>query len=101
MQELLDQTEKELKYRNYSCKTIKAYLGSLREYLNYAGSNVKYIDDGKIKDFLIKKQDKGYAPQTINLYLNSIKFFYRDVLKNHYKINLKFAKRNLKIPIVL
>jgi site-specific recombinase XerD len=101
MQEILNQTEKELKYRNYSAKTIKAYLSCIKEYLGYIGSKYNFVDENKIKDFLIQKQNKGYSPQTINLYLNSIKFIYRDVLKNHYKINLKFAKRSLKIPVVL
>ncbi|OGD67931.1 hypothetical protein A3F08_03490 [Candidatus Berkelbacteria bacterium RIFCSPHIGHO2_12_FULL_36_9] len=101
MQEYLEKTEKELKYRNYSPKTIDAYLGCLQEYLGYIKPDFKYINEDKVKDFLIKKQDKGYAPQTVNLYLNSIKFFYRDVLKNPYKINLKFAKRSKKLPVVL
>lgn len=101
MQQFLDQTIRELKYRNYSPKTIKAYLDCLKEYLGYVGTNYKYINEEKIKDFLLEKQNKGYSPQTVNLYLNSIKFFYRDVIKNHYKINLKFAKRSKKLPIVL
>lgn len=101
MQELLDQTEKELRYRNYSLKTVKAYLGCLKDYFLFIGDNYKYINENKIKDFLIQKQDRGYAPQTINLYLNSIKFFYRDVLNNYHKITLKFAKKTQKIPVIL
>lgn len=101
MQYYLKQTEKELKYRNYSLKTIKSYSRCIREYLEFIQPNYKYFNENKIKDFLIKKQDKKYSPQTINLYLNSIKFFYREVLKKSEKINLKFAKRNQKLPIVL
>lgn len=101
MQDLLIQTERELKYRNYSPKTIKAYLNCLNNYLSYIKPNFKFINEEKIKEFLIKKQNKGYAPQTVNLYLNSIKFYYRDVLRNSYKINLKFAKINKKLPVVL
>ncbi|MFC1613539.1 tyrosine-type recombinase/integrase, partial [Patescibacteria group bacterium] len=33
--------------------------------------------------------------------LNSIKFLYREILKNSEKIDLKFAKRSKKLPIVL
>jgi len=32
MQEYLEKTRQELRLRNYSFKTIKAYLGCLREY---------------------------------------------------------------------
>ena len=53
------------------------------------------------ENFLLQKIDAGQSPQTINLALNSIKFFYREVLKNTDKIDLKFAKRNKKLPVVL
>ncbi len=101
MQEYLKQIRQELRLRNYSPKTIKAYLGCLGEYFNFKEFNLGKIDEDKIKQFLLNKQSKNYSPQTINLYLNAIKFFYREVLKIPQKINLKFAKRNKKLPIVL
>ncbi len=100
-QKYLEQTRQELKLRNYSSKTIKAYLRCLEEYFDFKKSNLEKINEEDIKQFLLNKQDKNYAPQTINLYLNAIKFFYREVLKIPRKINLKFAKRNKKLPIVL
>jgi len=96
MQEYLEKTRQELRLRNYSFKTIKAYLGCLQEYFE-----LEKINEGKIKQFLLKKQSKNYSSQTVNLYLNAIKFFYREVLKIPQKINLKFAKRSKKLPIVL
>jgi len=100
-QEYLEQIRRELKLRNYSFKTIKAYLGCLREYFDFKKFNLEKIDEENIKQFLLNKQDKNYSSQTINLYLNAIKFFYREVLKIPQKINLKFAKRSKKLPIVL
>lgn len=101
MEKYLIQTKNELRLRNYSPKTIESYLGCLRDYFNFLKANFEKLNEEKIKEFLLKKQDKNYAPQTINLYLNAIKFFYRDVLKIPRKINLKFAKRIKKLPIVL
>jgi site-specific recombinase XerD len=97
----LEQTSQKLRLRNYSFKTIKAYLGCLREYFNFKKFNLGKIDEENIKQFLLNKQDKNYSSQTINLYLNAIKFFYREILKIPEKINLKFAKRSKKLPIVL
>ena len=101
MQEYLEKTRQELRLRNYSAKTVKAYLGCLREYFDFKKFNLEKIDEGKIKQFLLNKQDRDYSSQTVNLYLNAIKFFYREVLKTLQKINLKFAKRNKKLPIIL
>jgi len=100
-QKYLEQTKQELKLRNYSPKTIKAYLGCLRGYFDFQKFNLEKIDEENIKRFLLNKQNKNYSSQTINLYLNAIKFFYREVLKTPQKINLKFAKRSKKLPIVL
>ena len=72
--EYLKQTSQELKLRNYSFKTIKTYLGCLREYFDFKKFNLEKIDEENIKQFLLNKQDKNYSSQTINLYLNAIKF---------------------------
>lgn len=101
MQEYLEKTRQELKLRNYSFKTIKTYLSCLREYFDFKKFNLEKVDEEKIKQFLLNKQNKNYSSQTINLYLSAMKFFYREVLKIPQKINLKFAKRNKKLPIVL
>ncbi len=100
----LDKTEQELKLRNYSQKTIKSYLSCLREYFDFLSFNKAIKDlksNEKVKSFLLIKKDKGKSGQTINLYLNAIKFFYRDVLKSVDKIDLKFSKTSKKLPIVL
>jgi len=67
----LKQTRQKLKLRNYSFKTIKAYLGCLREYFDFKKFNLEKIDEENIKRFLLNKHDKNYSSQTINLYLNN------------------------------
>ncbi len=97
----LKQIENELKLRNYSQKTIKAYLYYIREYLRFAGQR-KFTDKNEAaRAYLLAKQRAGWSPQTINLALNSIKFFYREILKSFEKIDLKFARRSQKLPVVL
>lgn len=100
-QKCLKQTKQELKLRNFSLKTIRSYIGCLREYFDFKKLNLEKIDEERIKQFLLNKQNKNYSPQTVNLYLNAIKFFYCEVLKIPQKINFKFAKRIKKLPIIL
>lgn len=96
----LVKVENELRLRNYSQKTIKGYLSCLSDFLSVC-KNPQKIDIEFIKNYLLGKLNKGFSPQTVNLYLNAIKYFYRDVLKNYTRIDIKFAKRSLKLPIVL
>lgn len=100
----LTKTEQELRLRNYSLKTRKSYLLCLEKYFNFLSDEKNIIglkSSEKVRKFLLNKQEKGQAGQTINLYLNAIKFFYRDILKLSEKIDLKFAKRSKKLPVVL
>ena len=50
---------------------------------------------------MLDKHKRKQSPQTINLALNAVKFLYKEVLKDPQKIDLKFAKRSKKLPIVL
>ncbi|MFH1255206.1 MAG: tyrosine-type recombinase/integrase [bacterium] len=98
---LFQKTEELLRLRNYSSKTIKSYLFYIKDFLLFAKQNKILNKDEAVKCFLLNRQDNGNAPQTINLALNAIKFFYREVIKSPEKIDLKFAKRNKRLPIVL
>ncbi|ODS42931.1 MAG: hypothetical protein MSIBF_06635 [Candidatus Altiarchaeales archaeon IMC4] len=101
METYLSQVENELRLRNYSPKTIKIYLRCIEDFFKTKKDSIEGADINFIRGFLLNKQDRGLAPQTVNLYLNAIKFFYRDIIKSPQKIDLKFAKRPKKLPVVL
>ena len=99
--QILEKTKNELLLRNYSKATIKSYLGCIRDYLCFV-KNKKFKDKNTaIRAFLLKKQKRGLSPQTINLALNTLKFFYREMIKTPKEIDLKFAKKSKKMPVVL
>ncbi|MDD3303184.1 MAG: tyrosine-type recombinase/integrase [Candidatus Gracilibacteria bacterium] len=106
-QEYIQKLERELKYRNYSTKTIKAYITCIKIFLEYLGSEISSelllndISREKIIDFLLYLKSKNKAPKTVNLYKESIKFFYRDVLKNQVEIDIKLSREAKKLPVVL
>jgi len=101
MENILEQTENLLKLRNYSPKTKKSYLLYIEQFLVFSRENEIRNKKEAIEKFLLEKIENKNSPQTVNLALNSVKFFYRDVLKDSEKIDLKFAKRSKKLPIVL
>lgn len=101
LKELLQKIENELRLRNYSRKTIKSYLLCLTDYFKYIKTIEKIPNVSLIKRYLLEKQDKGQSSQTINLYLNAVKYFYRETCKNLVPIDIKFAKTASKLPVVL
>jgi site-specific recombinase XerD len=96
MNGLLLKLEKELKLRNYSRKTIKGYMNSVKYFLSYAdgkGLNKKIMEDYIIK--CLEKQN----PSSVARASFAIKFFFENVL--HEKINLTSIKRNKTLPEIL
>ena len=101
LQELLQKIENELKLRNYSRTTIKSYLICLSDYFRRVKIVSKNPDVQLIKTYLLAKQSAGLSSRTINIYLHSIKYFYKEVCKSQIVIDLKFAKTPNKLPVVL
>lgn len=99
--ELLYKVRNELLLRNYSVKTVKNYLACLGDYFGLLHFDVNVPDVDQIKRYLLRKQELGYAPQTINLHLNAIKFFYYQVIGWNGKINIRFQKKTKKLPVIL
>lgn len=99
--QLLQKMQIELRLGGYSRQTIKAYGGCMGQYFQYLEKNFDVFDEEKIKNFLLKMQDDGAAAQTVNLHLNAIKFFYKDVVRIYRPINIKFMKRQKRLPVVL
>lgn len=101
MQEFLDKMKRELYLRNYSQKTIKAYSLCLNSYFQYSKGDVGVANKNKIEEFLLYIKNKNLSPQTVNLYLNAIKFFYAEIIKSPVRIDIRFAKKSQKLPVVL
>jgi integrase/recombinase XerD len=101
MMNLLKKTRNELILRGYSQRTVKSYLNCLEKYFLFKKRGQEILDVKNIRVFLLKMEGKGRSPQTINLYLNAIGFFYREIEKADKKIDIKFAKKSKKIPVVL
>jgi site-specific recombinase XerD len=101
IQELLQKIKDELRLRNYSRRTIESYLACLMQYFKYIKIIKRDPDLVTLKKYLLEKQIAGQSSQTINLHIQAIKYFYREIMKSLMIIDIKFAKTPSKLPIVL
>ena len=97
----IQNVELELHTRNYSKKTIYAYKRCVRRFFVSAPVAVKYCDRQTIQLFLSSLLDQGLSASTVNLHLNAIKFYYRNILKINNPIQIRFARRPSILPEVL
>lgn len=101
MHNQLEATERELRIRHYSDKTVRAYLYGLKAYFAFKKDRLEVCEVSSIKDFLVVCERKGLSAQTSNLFLNAIKFYYQSVIKTGSAIPIRFARKDQRLPVVL
>ncbi len=92
---------RELRIRGYSPRTVKSYCYGLREYFAFVGRGFELLDNGRVREFLLFCEGKGVSAQSRNLFLNAIKFYYRDVVGCDEVVTARMARRVHKLPVVL
>lgn len=100
-QKYLQDLERELKYRNYSPRTIEVYTNCINYFLKYIKDDILKINKDTIIDFIIHLQEKNKAPKTVNLYKEAIKFFTENILQEKINIDIKLSREAKKLPIIL
>jgi len=100
-QPLLERVETELRVRNYSQKTVKSYLHCLGEFFTFFGGDIERLDQDRVKQFLLSLERGGASPQTRNVYLSAIKFYYHAVVRAGLRVEVRTAKKCKSLPVVL
>ncbi|MCK5510681.1 tyrosine-type recombinase/integrase [Candidatus Parcubacteria bacterium] len=94
----------ELRLRNFSSKTVKAYTYYNQEILRFVEKSPKEINSQDIKDYLDYLINSGKSTSTINQAINALKFYYGQILRRKFfsgEIEIKRPKKEKKLPIVL
>ncbi len=65
-----------LKRRNYSHRTVRDYMSTLKQFTLWLNVPIETVDRRKIRSFIDCLLDKGLNPKTINCYLDSIRSYY-------------------------
>ncbi len=93
-----------MRLRNFSGKTIKAYLYYNKELLRFASKSPREINKQDIKDYLDWSFNSDRSAATINLIINAFKFYYEQILKRKFftpDLGIKRPKKEKKLPTVL
>ena len=93
--------KKEGMRRGLSHRTIKTYNHCLKRFFKWYKGDVKKVKKSDVKQFLDYLIEKNRAGGTLNVYLNSIKFLYEQVLNRRTTWYIKFSKTPQRLPEVL
>lgn len=92
----------ELKIRNYSVKTQKAYFGHVRRLLHFHKKYIDNIDKYDMKLYILRLIDENKSAAYIDQAVSAFKFLYIDVKNNaDMDFDINRPKREQKLPCVL
>ncbi len=101
LEDYLENVKRFLMLKNYSPKTVKNYVYSLRKFFEYVIDGDLKFSKKTFEDYCLYLLDKQYSPQTVHLYMNAISFFYKNILGVSFKTKIPVPKRSKKLPVVL
>jgi integrase/recombinase XerD len=99
----IEKTGSELKFRGFSFKTRKAYIGQIRRFMQTLDKDPEKYNIEDIRKYIIMmleddRSSHSYAQQA----LSSLKFFFKNILKTDEDLDvIPFPKKEFKLPDVL
>ncbi len=87
--------------RGLSPCTIKSYNQLVKKFLQNARKEPHQITQNDIQNFLLHKLENGSPGNTINVYLNALKFFFEEVLHLRLTVNIRYSKTPKNLPEIL
>lgn len=95
--------EKVLKLKGYAAKTIQAYVFHIRRFSNYTGKDLILIELEDIEKYVLYLlETKNSSPSYVNVFISSMKFLLKYVLKRaDIEPDIFRVKKSKKLPDVL
>ena len=100
-EDLISIVQRDMKLRNYSQKTIDAYIRVIQDLYNHFHTRPRDLSIEEIKDYLYIKQQQNLSSQTISLYANAINFLFVEIYQQKNFQKVRHPKRSKKLPVVL
>lgn len=98
MEDGLKKLNLELKLRNFSQKTVKAYIFHVQKFISKIDKKPQGLNDEEIKEYVSGLLDKE-DPLSVSQAISSIKFYYMSVFGR--TLNIPHPKRPKRLPEIL
>jgi len=93
--------QQEMKLRNFSPRTIKAYSYYITNILQFANKGASSITTVDVRSYLEFLADNNSSASTLNSAYSALKFYFSNILHRKFFVNIPRAKKEKKLPVVL
>jgi len=90
--------KKEALRRGLRPRTIQTYQKCVEVFFRRCRKEPFQVNKKDIQEFLDHLLEKGAPGNTLNVYLNALKFFYEEVLNRRLTLKLRYSKTAKKLP---
>ena len=95
-----DSLSRELRIRNYSRRTIESYVYYNEELLRFCNKDPREVATDDIKDYL-DFLAKGHSASTVSVAYNALHFYYKEIWRRSFFINMHQPRKAKYLPVVL
>lgn len=99
--EINDRIRKEGLRRGYSNRTIKTYIHCTERFFKKCKKDPKRVTKKDVREYLEDLMERGRAGNTINVYLNALKFVFEQLLGKKMRLDIRYSKKPVRLPVVL
>jgi len=103
MGRLRDQMLKEMELRNFSPRTVQAYVGHVTAFTRLFGKSPAQMAEKEIRDYLHHlRAERKLSWSNVNIAYSALKFFYVSTLHREWQVDkIPRPKTEKKLPVVL
>ena len=95
-----DTLERELRFRNYSQRTIESYVYYNRELLRFGQKDPREVNTDDVKDYLdFLSQERSAS--TVSVAHNALHFYYKEIWRRSFFVNIHQPRKAKCLPVVL
>lgn len=99
--DIIELIKKEAFRRKLSVHTIKIYCFCVRRFLAFCNKEPKKVTKKDVQEYIEHLAGKGKSGNTLNVYLNAVKFMTEELLFKNWRLNIRYSKVPKALPTVL
>lgn len=102
MTSVRERMQEDLKLKNYSAKTVTAYLDGVRHFAHFHWRSPAEMGEREVRDFLLDLALRQKSPSVLKMHVASLKFLYATTLRRPEEVAwLPWPKVPRRLPVIL
>ena len=96
-----DAMETRMLARGFALRTRKVYRGWMRRLVRFSHTKADELSEQQATGYVAELSRRGRSSSTVNQALSAIKFFYKEVVKREWALEVTYQHAPVRLPVVL